>query len=157
MEKKKMKIWQKILIILGIVFAMYIITVVYKFNVLTKFNETFKKDHNMYNFYYYGENEERKIEHWQKDGIVKNYIDIKKNTGNLIMWENTNTGEKYTFVNGEQKVYQEGGETFSKFGSWFYYDNTIDIVKDALNPCMIIYPMKYDDMNCLDDYEYSKN
>ena len=148
MEKKKMKIWKKILIAITVVLAMYLIVTLYKYSVLTKIYERNIASNNISNRYYYSETDDTIIEFWQKDGLMKNHLKRKGNVGDIIMWEDSNTGEKYVFWNELEKIYQEGGQVIGQFGSMFMTDESKVRLMMAAHPLMFVFPKNYDGKQC---------
>ena len=150
MEKKKMKAWKKILIFIAFLLIIYLITVIYKYIVLGKVILSTEKANKakLLNYYYYSEYDTQIYEHWQKDGIMKTNINRKEEVGSITMWENTNTGEKYMFINEPQNVYQEGGQVVPTILSSHELVDNRARISFALNPTVTVYPKKYDEKNC---------
>ena len=148
MEKKKMKIWKKILIVIAVIILIYLLITLYKFSVLTKIYEKGKASNEIPNRYYYSETEDQIIKCWQKDGIKKMSAKRKEKIGDIEMWENSNTGEKYVFWNEPEKMYQEGGQVVIGIASMFSEGESKYRIMMAINPALVIYPKKYDDKQC---------
>ncbi len=148
MEKKKMKIWKKILIVIAVIILIYLLVALYKYIVLTKIYEKGKASSEIPNRYYYSETKDSISEGWQKDGIKKMHLKAKEKIGDIEMWENSNTGEKYAFWNEPEKKYQEGGQVVIGFVSMFSESESKYRIMMAINPALVIYPKKYDDKQC---------
>ncbi len=148
MEKKKMKIWKKILIVIAVIILIYLLITLYKYIVLTKIYERNMESKKITNSYYYSETEDTIIEGWQKDGIKKMYAKLKGKIGDIEMWENSNTGEKYVFWNEPEKRYQEGGQVVMSFASMFTESEKNIRLMMAAHPLLFIIPSKYEDKQC---------
>ena len=66
METKKMKIWKKILIVLGVFLILYLVICVYKYCVLSKLLNTSKKTTEISNYHFYVDTENEIYEYWRK-------------------------------------------------------------------------------------------
>ena len=148
MKEKKIKIWKKVLIVIAIIFTVYLAITLYKYSVLTKMYERNTASNNMQNRYYYSETDDQITEFWQKDGLMKNHLKRKENIGDIIMWEDTNTGEKYIFWNEPKKIYQEGGQIVSNCASMFMCEESKIRLMMAAHPFLFIFPKNYNEKEC---------
>ncbi len=146
-EVKKLKVWKKISIIIAIIFAIYIIVTLYKYSVLTKIYERNMETRNITNRYYYSETDDQIDEFWQKDNLLKHHIKSKEKIGDMVTWEDTNTGEKYVFWNEPRKIYSEGGQVFINETVFTESESKFRLM-EAANPLMFVYPQKYEDKQC---------
>ena len=148
MEKKKMKIWKKILIVIAVIILIYLLITLYKYIVLTKIYERNMESKKITNSYYYSETEDTIMEFWYKDGLMKVHLERKGNVGDIIMWEDSNTGEKYVFWNEPEKKYQEGGQVVANYASMFTESQSKIRLMMAAHPLLFIVPTKYDNKQC---------
>ena len=148
MEKKKMKLWKKILIVIAVIILIYLLITLYKYIVLTKIYERNTESNEMQNRHYYSETEDQIMEFWYKDGLMKFHLERKGNIGDIIMWENSNTGEKYVFWNEPEKRYQEGGQVIANYASMFAERESKIRFMMAAYPLVFIAPTKYDGKQC---------
>ena len=146
MEKKKMKIWKKILIFLGVLLIFYLVISVYKYCVLSKLLNTSKKISEISNYHFYVDTENGIYEHWRKDDILK--TNIKGSSNDLTMWANCSTGEKYLIGNTAKFYSPLEGEVMNEFAlPVFAFSDTVDY-ELCFNPLFIIYPKKYNNIDC---------
>ena len=148
MEKKKMKIWKKILIVIAVIILIYLLITLYKYIVLTKIYERNTTSNEVPNRHYYSETEDTIMEFWYKDGLMKVHLERKENVGDMIMWEDSNTGEKYVFWNEPEKKYQEGGQVVANYASMFTESQSKIRLMMAAHPLLFIVPTKYDNKQC---------
>ena len=151
MEKKKMKLWEKILIILLTILVVYFITVFIKYIIFTKISIRYEVSRESSNFYYYSESEETIFNYWQKDNIKKLNVKQVNGEGNLTFWKDEKTGEELVFV--------EANKTYSETESAMFVSlagSTIVPLREerlirlviSLNPTVFIYGDKYNDVKC---------
>ena len=151
MEKKNMKIWKKILIIILIILVVYFSTVFIKYSILTKISVNYEKYREADNFYYYSENEMNIINYWQKDSIKKLNIKHVDSDRDLTFWKDENTGEELLFV--------EFDKTYSKTQSAMYVNlvsSQLVTLKEeklirfaiSLNPTLFVFSDRYEDVEC---------
>ena len=149
MEKKKMKIWKKILIVLVVLLILYLVTCVYKYCVLSKLLNTSKKTTEISNYHVYAEHSGMVngiFEYWRKDDILK--TNLKNDDVVLTLWSNSSTGEKY-FINNMEKIYMPLDGEVARWDALpvFAFSDTVDY-ELCFNPLFIIYPKKYNNTNC---------
>ena len=148
MEKKKMKIWKKILIVIAVIILIYLLITLYKYIVLTKIYERNTESNKVPNRHYYSETEDTIMEFWYKDGLMKAHLERKEKVGDMIMWEDSNTGEKYVFWNEPERLYQEGGQVVANYASMFTESQSKIRLMMAAHPLLFIVPTKYDNKQC---------
>ena len=151
MEKKKTKLWKKILIVLLIILLVYFISVFIKYYILTKISINYEITRESDSFYYYSESETTIFNYWQKDHIRKLNVKQVNGEGNLTFWKDEKTGEELVFV--------EANKTYSKTESAMFVSlasSTIVPLREerlirlviALNPTVFIFNDKYNDVKC---------
>lgn len=151
MEKKKMKTYKKVLIIILIILVMYFITVFIKYSILTKISVNYEKARESDNFYYYSETETTIINYWEKDSIKKLNIKDVDSERDLTFWKDEKTGEELLFV--------EFNKTYSKTESAMFVSlasSQLGTLKEeklirfliSLNPTVFIFSDTHEDAEC---------
>ncbi len=106
MEKKKMKLWKKFLLVFIIILLVLAVVVLWRFSILTKINEKYYLNNNKSNLYYYSKTDTTIMEFYKKDGIIKENIKQANGNGDITIWKNYNTGESLIFYNST-KLYTD--------------------------------------------------
>ena len=144
-----LKIYKKILIIIGVIFFIYLIFVIYKYGILIQIQETAEKSEEPTNIYLYSENKNVIIESWQKDGIIKQNMKAKNNNGDITLWINTNTKEAFWIWNLTKTYTKYNGLVYTQLqtSTTTQMDNFKKFLLIA-NPMTNIKNIRYDDKNC---------
>ena len=144
-----LKIYKKILIIIGVIFFIYLIFVIYKYGILIQIQETAEKSEEPTNIYLYSENKNVIIESWQKDGIIKQNMKAKNNNGDITLWINTNTKEAFWIWNLTKTYTKYNGLVYTQLqtSTTTQMDNFKKFLLIA-NPLTNIKNIRYDDKNC---------
>lgn len=140
-----MKMWKKVLICIGVLVIIYIITVAYKYSALSKINEKNIESSKKTNYYYISETETNIIEFWQKGNIMKQNLKSKNNNHVTTIWEDKDSGEKYTFSGN---TYKETGLIVKNVTSTYIEKESIARLVISLNPFLIISTKNYDNTAC---------
>lgn len=151
MEKKKMKTYKKVLIIILIILFMYFITVFIKYSILTKISVNYEKARESDNFYYYSETETTIINYWQKDSIKKLNIKDVDREKDLTFWKDENTGEELLFVEFNKTYSKTQGAMYvNLISSQFVPLKEEKLIRFAisLNPTVFVFSDIYDDTEC---------
>lgn len=149
MEKRKMKLWKKVLIAILIIFIILVILAIWRYNILTDIYEKNNEKFSTSNYYYYSETDDTIMESWKKDQITKVNLKQVNGEGDVTIWKNESTGEEYVFYN-KQKIYTESqgavlGITPAGFSLEPDANNRILI---AINPIVYIGTKEYDNKEC---------
>lgn len=145
-----MKLWKKILIIIGIILIVALAVILYRYSILTKILKRNEESNKRTNCYYYSETENTIMEYWRKDGIMKLHTKQTKGKGDIIFWEDTNTGEELIFWNAKEKLYSKGNGGMLKrlpTGMMFTEEDGIRFLMAAY-PMLHISSKKYDNKDC---------
>lgn len=102
---KKFSLAKIFFIILVIILIVYLIFVCSKWLLLTNMSKNYETSKNLNNYSYIHESQTSTIHYWQKDHMKKLHFQLANGEGDFILWEDTRSGEKYTF--------QELGKTYS--------------------------------------------
>ncbi len=150
MEKKKMKMWKKILICICIILVIVAIIVLWRYNILTQISQKNEISSSKLNYTYYSETEDLIMECWKKDNIWKVHLVQKTGEGDMTFWQNNNTGEKLTFWNSAKLYSTEGGIlTLSPAGLTITLpDESITRLTMAVTPMLYIGSKTYEDKEC---------
>ena len=151
MEKKKMRIWKKILIILGIIFIILLVFASIRFSILTKIHKRGVLSNQSNNVYYCSETEDTILESWKKDGVIKQNVRQKNGNGNLIFWKNKNTNDGYTFTNSRTAEKTYTNEIGGLIENIEYISDDNDIrtrLFMAINPIVYIGKKEYKGKEC---------
>lgn len=149
MEKRKMKLWKKVLIAILIIFIILVILAIWRYNILTDIYEKNNEKFSTSNYYYYSKTDDTIMEAWKKDQITKVNLKQVNGEGDVTIWKNESTGEEYAFYN-KQKIYTESqgavlGITPAGFSLEPDANNRILI---AINPIVYIGTKEYDNKEC---------
>ena len=149
MEKRKMKLWKKVLIAILIIFIILVILAIWRYNILTDIYEKNNEKFSTSNYYYYSKTDDTIMESWKKDQITKVNLKQVNGEGDVTIWENESTREEYVFYN-KQKIYTESqgavlGITPAGFSLEPDANNRILI---AINPIVYIGTKEYDNKEC---------
>lgn len=149
MEKRKMKLWKKVLIAILIIFIILVILAIWRYNILTDIYEKNNEKFSTSNYYYYSKTDDTIMESWKKDQITKVNLKQVNGEGDVTIWKNESTGEEYVFYN-KQKIYTESqgavlGITPAGFSLEPDANNRILI---AINPIVYIGTKEYDNKEC---------
>ena len=150
MEKKKIKLWKKILILIVLILLILLVIVFYRYNILTTLQEKNYIYNEKSNCYYYSESDNTIMEYWKKDGIIKLNTRQLNGNGNITFWLNTNTNEEYIFWNEPEKYYsEEEGVTLKRLpqGMMFAEDAKVRLMM-AVYPGLYIGSQKYEGKDC---------
>ena len=150
MEKKKMKLWKKILLLISILFLIFIIITTIKFFALTSILEKNKISNNSSNCYYYSESDTTIMEYCKKDNIMKLNTRQFDGTGNITFWKDINSNEEFIFWNSESKKYAKNEDAMLEHLpiSMYIIDNTFARYIISANPLLSIQNTTYNDKNC---------
>ena len=149
MEKRKMKLWKKVLIAILIIFIILVILAIWRYNILTDIYEKNNEKFSTSNYYYYSKTDDTIMEAWKKDQITKVNLKQVNGEGDVTIWKNESTGEEYAFYK-KQKIYTESqgavlGITPAGFSLEPDANNRILI---AINPIVYIGTKEYDNKEC---------
>lgn len=149
MEKRKMKLWKKVLIAILIIFIILVILAIWRYNILTDIYEKNNEKFSTSNYYYYSKTDDTIMESWKKDQITKVNLKQVNGEGDVTIWKNESTREEYVFYN-KQKIYTESqgavlGITPAGFSLEPDANNRILI---AINPIVYIGTKEYDNKEC---------
>lgn len=149
MEKRKMKLWKKVLIAILIIFIILVILAIWRYNILTDIYEKNNEKFSTSNYYYYSKTDDTIMESWKKDQITKVNLKQVNGEGDVTIWKNESTGEEYVFYN-KQKIYTESqgavlGITPAGFSLEPDANNRILI---AINPIVYIGTKEYNNKEC---------
>ena len=149
MEKRKMKLWKKILIVILIIFIILSIFVIYRYNVLSNIYQKNNEKFSASNYYYYSKTDDTIMEVWKKDQITKVILKQVNGEGDITIWKDEGTGEEYTLYN-KQKIYTESqGAVLGIIPSGFAIIPDISSrILVALNPMTYIGKKEYDNKEC---------
>lgn len=150
MEKKKTKLWKKILSIILIILLILLSIILFRYHIITTVQQKNEENDKRTNCYYYSETEDTIMEYWRKDGIMKLNVKQVKGTGDITFWEDTKAGEELVFWNAPEKIYSKGnGGMIKKLptGMMFTEENSIRFLM-AANPMLHIGSKKYNDKEC---------
>ena len=148
-----MKMWKKVLIIIGIIIFILAIIVLMRFNIYNTINKKYDEMNQKDNYYFYSESSDSIMKYWKKGKVHKMNIQQIKGNGNLTFWENTDTNESYVFVETTKK-YSKGNEflmvkNLPLFGYYVMPQERFGItLMFALNPMCTIYSGKYENKDC---------
>ena len=150
MEKKKMKLWKKILLLIFVIFILFIIITTIKFFVLTDILEKNKISNNSSNCYYYSETNSTIMEYWRKDNIQKLNIRPVGGTISITFWKDLNSNEEFTFWNSENRTYSKtnGGMIEHLPISVYLIDDSFARYIISANPTLFIKNTKYENKDC---------
>jgi len=151
MEKKKMKLWKKVLIVIGILLLVALLLVLYRYSIITKIQQRYEETNNKPNYYFYSETENMISKVWKKDGIFKMDAIRVGGEGHLTFWKNTNTGEELVFWNAPEKLYSiSSGGIFENlpYSTLNGFDEPKIKFLIAINPIWHIGTKEYKDKEC---------
>lgn len=148
-ERQKMKLWEKILvIILFIVLIIYLI-IAWRYYILIDIEKENNVNLSKTNCYYSLESNSTIIQSWKKDAITKINMKQKNGEEDITFWNDSNTGEGYIFYNVE-KIYSEnqGGILGTRPRSiTTSYDN-LEKFMLAINPTIFVGFKNYENKDC---------
>lgn len=150
MEKKKMKLWKKILLLIFIIFILFIIIITIKFFVLTDILEKNKISNNSSNCYYYSETNSTIMEYWRKDNIQKLNTRPVGGTSSITFWKDLSSNKEFIFWNSENKTYAktDGGMIEHLPISMYLIDDSFARYIISANPILFINNTKYENKDC---------
>lgn len=151
MEKKKMKIWKKVLIIIGILLLVAIALVLYRYSIITKIQQRYDETNSKPNYYFFAETENMISKVWKKDGVYKMDAIRVGGEGHLTFWKDTNTGEELVFWNTPEKLYSvSNGGIFDDLPASTLSGLDEPEIKFliAINPIWYIGTKEYKDKEC---------
>ena len=149
MEKRKMKLWKKVLIAILIIFIILVILAIWRYNILTDIYEKNIEKFSTSNYYYYSKTDDTIMESWKKDQITKVNLKQVNGEGDVTIWKNESTGEEYVFYN-KQKIYTESqGAVLGITPAGFSLEpDTNNRILIAINPIVYIGTKEYDNKEC---------
>lgn len=149
MEKRKMKLWKKVLIAILIIFIILVILAIWRYNILTDIYEKNNEKFSTSNYYYYSKTDDTIMESWKKDQITKVNLKQVNGEGDVTIWKNESTGEEYVFYN-KQKIYTESqGAVLGTTPAGFSLEpDTNNRILIAINPIVYIGTKEYDNKEC---------
>ena len=149
MEKRKMKLWKKVLIAILIIFIILVILAIWRYNILTDIYEKNNEKFSTSNYYYYSKTDDTIMESWKKDQITKVNLKQVNGEGDVTIWKNESTREEYVFYN-KQKIYTESqGAVLGITPAGFSLEpDTNNRILIAINPIVYIGTKEYDNKEC---------
>lgn len=148
MEKKGIRLWEKILIVVLLIILLLFVIAFSRYNTLTNIEEENRQSRNKTNYYYRSETSDTIMEYWKKDEFVK--VNMKKvdGDGDITFWKNTLLREEYVFYNTTKKYSKNNAGIEGTIPSSIVTSNNSDRFKLAINPSTHIGSKKYDNKEC---------
>lgn len=158
MEKKKMKLWKKILVVLIVILIIYAVIVSIKFSILSKISKNYAESKKLTNYYYHSQTDNMNISYWRKDNIHVTNIKKVSGEGNITYWKNDEIGETLRIYE-INKTYSRDenndviiGEIIPNSQSIFEENYSLYKFLTALHPACIISSGKFNEIECYNIY-----
>ena len=148
MEKKKMKMWKKILIIVVIIVLLFLIYTMYRYMVITKIQNMTKENKEKTNLYYYSETDNVMMEFWRKDNIKKLNMKQKEGEGDLTFWMDENTDNRYMFINTSKTYVTKSLLDVEALPMSMLSYESSSLTRFIMSITTFIMPVKYNDTSC---------
>ncbi len=149
MEKKKMRLLKKILIIISAIIILFIIYTIYRYMVITKIHKMTMANKEKTNLYYYSETEDTIMEFWRKDNIKKINLKQAKGDGDITFWLNENTNVGYIFYNSNKTYEIAKDSLIIEALPMSMISNESSIFNNlVMSIVTFIMPTKYNDTSC---------
>lgn len=150
-KMKRLQLWKKIAIIMITILIILLGMVLYRYSIITKIYKLHSRRNEITNIYYQAEDNERIIEFWKKDNIIKRKEQNKDERTGGTFWRDTITDEGF-LIPYNLKIYSKTpkGEPSESlpWGFVIDWDTFIKRLKIAINPAITIISKQYDNKDC---------
>ena len=118
---------------------------------LTRIYNLHLQTNKLTNVYYHAETTLNTIDFWKKDNILKRVENDTNVEKSGTFWRNLDTDEGLLILDlSKIYVYTPSGQPSENlpYGFVINYDTTLKRLKLAINPCVVVKNVKYDNKNC---------
>ena len=151
---KKIKSFKLLKILAFIVCSIFITLlciILYRYLMLTRIYNLHLQTNKLTNVYYHAETTLNTIDFWKKDNILKRVENDTNVEKSGTFWRNLDTDEGLLILDSSKiYVYTPSGQPSENlpYGFIINYDTILKRLKLAINPCVVVKNVKYDNKNC---------
>lgn len=148
---KSFKLWKILAFIVCSIFITLLCIILYRYLMLTRIYNLHLQTNKLTNVYYHAETTLNTIDFWKKDNILKRVENDTNVEKGGTFWRNLNTDEGLLILDSSKLyVYTPSGQPSENlpYGFIINYDTTLKRLKLAINPCVVVKNVKYDNKNC---------
>lgn len=150
-KMKRLELWKKIAMVMISILIILLGIVLYRYSIITKIYKLHSKINEITNVYYQAEFEDKVIEFWRKDNIIKQVNKLKNKEEAVTFWRDISTEEGYLIPNTSKIYAKTPKEVPSQNLPWGFagdWDTFEKRIKIAINPTITITIKQYDNKDC---------